>query len=766
MQLDLSNFQYYNITMKKLNSIPFKNRLVLSYSMVLALVLIIGAIFYSFSYHQVERGINEQAVSSLSSSVRQVDNILTQINSSALRVVSNSLLQSLFNSDGKSDDFSYTAYQAQVDLKPILPLEQFLSDSSLFLYMGNSNYMISSKSLSDFDLIVKYHPEYAELVSQSPSLGLMDPLLWRRFIPLSDSSDVSQDYLYISPINSSIRAINGNIHNVLCLRVGRSTLETYFSDVTTRPSYDILAYNGDGNEVFSLDSKTAQIPHETLSELSYQNGTAKFRFQGTEMVSVSVVSDYSGWTFYSVQPASQLYYSADSYQNMAIIIAILTFLVEFLFIYLFSIYNSKPVDRLSHELATKESLAFSLTALVEKHKPLIAESYTRKLMEGNITTNESMAYIIDEMKLNRPDCQYQVLYTEVSPSDSIQPHITDLKLCIQNYDILVKDALRRYFPDTGYIYKPSDQVFACLVTVSSSLSDAESRSQNIEQFQLLHHELLTKYGIWINGGFGEKNEIVSYIWKSCQQAKNAKSITTRERYILSYSDFLASADNYYFPESLAVQLSGFISTGSKPQVESVFKQLKEENLERRSLSYTQLKWLIADVQSTVFRKRRSIDVSLIDTEEKSELLDLIDRQFEGEIGLKNLETISLELCDLYGSGSESNELIIKIQEYIINNYMDSALSLTRISEEFHISENYFSYLFKKEVSENFSTYLETLRMAKAKELVTESDTSISELYQYIGYNNASSFRRVFKKNFGVSPREMRDKMNVKVTVQR
>ena len=50
-------------------------------------------------------------------------------------------------------------------------------------------------------------------------------------------------------------------------------------------------------------------------------------------------------------------------------------------------------------------------------------------------------------------------------------------------------------------------------------------------------------------------------------------------------------------------------------------------------------------------------------------------------------------------------------------------------------------------------------MAKDKELVTESDTSISDLYQYVGYNNAASFRRVFKKNFGVSPREMRDKVN-------
>lgn len=745
--------------MKKLDSIPFKNRLALSYSIILALVLIIGAIFYYVSYRRVEMGINSQAVISLSSSIRQMDSVMEQINSSALRAASNSRFRSLSESDGEpAGEFSYAAYQTQTDLRLILPLEQFFPDDRMFIYMENSNYIISSTTLSDFDLMAKYNPDYTWFMSQSPELGLMNPVLWRRFIPLAQSPEEAETYLYISPVSNSLQSVSGNVHNLLCVELDRAALEAYFSDMTARPSCYITACGPDGSQVFSLGSNEMAVSSETLQGLSYKDGAALFRADGTQMVSISAVSDYNGWTYYSVQPASQAYYSATSYQKLALLIAALAFLVECAFIYAFSIYNSKPVDRLSSELAHKESLAFSLTSLVEKHKPLIAESYTRKLMDGSITTNEQMAHIVDELKLNRTDCQYQVLYTEVSPSGTLKPHITDLKLCIQNYDILVKEALRRYFPDTGYIYKPGDQIFACLLAVPSSMSEEESMSQNMERFRLLHQELLTKYSIWINGGFSERNEIVSYIWKSYQQAKNAKSITTPERYILSYSDFLASTDTYYFTESMAVQLSGFISTGSKPQVENLFHQIKEENLERRTLSYTQLKWLIADIRSTVFRKRRSIDPSLVDSEEKTELLDLIDRQFEGEIGLKNLETISLELCDLYGSGSESNELIIKIQEYIIGNYMDSTLSLTRISEEFHISENYFSYLFKKEVSENFSTYLEKLRMAKAKELVTESDTSISELYQYVGYNNAASFRRVFKKNFGVSPKEMRDKV--------
>ena len=131
------------------------------------------------------------------------------------------------------------------------------------------------------------------------------------------------------------------------------------------------------------------------------------------------------------------------------------------------------------------------------------------------------------------------------------------------------------------------------------------------------------------------------------------------------------------------------------------------------------------------------------------------------MSLSALKTIALELCEVYGTDTESNDLILKIQSYINNNYHNPDLGLSKISEEFGISENYFSYLFKKEVSENFSTYLKRLRMARAKEMVLDSANNLSNLYQYLGYNNAASFRRAFKKNFGVSPKEMRDKVNAK-----
>ena len=84
------------------------------------------------------------------------------------------------------------------------------------------------------------------------------------------------------------------------------------------------------------------------------------------------------------------------------------------------------------------------------------------------------------------------------------------------------------------------------------------------------------------------------------------------------------------------------------------------------------------------------------------------------------------------------------------------MGLNKISDEFQISESYFSHMFKEKTGVNFSTYLETIRLNEASRLIRETDISLNELYLSVGYNNANSFRRAFKKIYGITPSAMRD----------
>lgn len=66
-----------------------------------------------------------------------------------------------------------------------------------------------------------------------------------------------------------------------------------------------------------------------------------------------------------------------------------------------------------------------------------------------------------------------------------------------------------------------------------------------------------------------------------------------------------------------------------------------------------------------------------------------------------------------------------------------------------------SYLFKKELNQNFSDFLWNLRLEKAKELLLTTDLPIDVVSLSVGYLNASSFRRKFKQAIGVSPSQFR-----------
>ncbi|MDY3656602.1 MAG: AraC family transcriptional regulator [Lachnospiraceae bacterium] len=60
------------------------------------------------------------------------------------------------------------------------------------------------------------------------------------------------------------------------------------------------------------------------------------------------------------------------------------------------------------------------------------------------------------------------------------------------------------------------------------------------------------------------------------------------------------------------------------------------------------------------------------------------------------------------------------------------------------------------VGVNFSTYPEQVHMTQAKHLLETTNMKIADLYMAVGYNNLTSFRRAFKKKYGVAPNAIRE----------
>lgn len=95
------------------------------------------------------------------------------------------------------------------------------------------------------------------------------------------------------------------------------------------------------------------------------------------------------------------------------------------------------------------------------------------------------------------------------------------------------------------------------------------------------------------------------------------------------------------------------------------------------------------------------------------------------------------------------------KEYIAMHY-NNPLTLTSMAERVHLSEEYFSRLFKKEVGKNFTEYITEIRMIKAKKLLLCSDFNINEIGEMVGIQNPSYFSNQFKRYYGMSPKAIRE----------
>ena len=112
------------------------------------------------------------------------------------------------------------------------------------------------------------------------------------------------------------------------------------------------------------------------------------------------------------------------------------------------------------------------------------------------------------------------------------------------------------------------------------------------------------------------------------------------------------------------------------------------------------------------------------------------------------------LCFSQSSADSSSRRIEQIQTYL-KTHLDEELSLTQVSAHFYLNAAYLSRLFREKTGMTFSDYLADLRVTSAKELLVSSPLTIYEIARKVGYEEANSFSRLFKKRTGMSPQKYR-----------
>lgn len=106
------------------------------------------------------------------------------------------------------------------------------------------------------------------------------------------------------------------------------------------------------------------------------------------------------------------------------------------------------------------------------------------------------------------------------------------------------------------------------------------------------------------------------------------------------------------------------------------------------------------------------------------------------------------------SANAELDLYTKLFNYITA-YHNTRITMKELSGKFNCSVSSLSHLFKKRSGMSISEYIEKLRLDEAKWLLSQSRYTVTEVSDCLGFCNSGYFSSVFKRKFGISPKDYR-----------
>ena len=82
-----------------------------------------------------------------------------------------------------------------------------------------------------------------------------------------------------------------------------------------------------------------------------------------------------------------------------------------------------------------------------------------------------------------------------------------------------------------------------------------------------------------------------------------------------------------------------------------------------------------------------------------------------------------------------------------------------VSKKLFLNTSYLSHVFKKETEQGLREYIYALRMNHAYDIAVNSEKSLEEIAEEVGYKDAAYFGKCFKKYYGVSISNIRKIQN-------
>ncbi|MBM6996717.1 helix-turn-helix domain-containing protein [Paenibacillus sp. DXFW5] len=754
-----------------------------SYSAVLFVPILISLVIYAQANAALKSEIHRANDSLLKQMRYTIDTQIDLMKRLNMEMTWSPNLQTLMYSTQSEAEAPYTAYQLVKEFR--LFKTSYATIDEFYVVWKKGDAILRAGNIRDL-------PTAFHTIHQT---GAMSMEAWERLVLEADTNRfVVLPHLNAGPAESSIAYVtqlppnlNGQETGAVVVMTDTSRFQqaiegiSGFSEglllilnqnnevlMTNRNNADVLLPFMDGNRVRLDQAQTGE------SELFYMD---------------SAISDLK----YALIIPSGLYWEkAVNVRNFTYVSILVSLVGAGVLTWFFMRRNYSPIQQLVESLTDKTTqtlpgetneLRFiqnmilrtrseknEIAQQLQKHQQVLRSNLIYRLLKGKTDPLVPYEESFRSFQMSLHSLDFAVILFVIENEDHLYDKLPGVGLnerskLIQLIISNVVEELVESRGHAGYVAE-ADEMMVCLVNLRT---DSSRWSQELSEIAVEAQRFLERYDMELTISISGRHSSWIGIHEAYQEAVDAMEykMVLGKKGIIAYGDIRQeSADGPYgydYPLQAEQQLINLMKAGDAEQAGSYMNEIMKRNLEQPVMSLNVAKCLMFNLVSTMIKVIHEIgghddderlagyplwidDVLACDTvqEMQSALHGLLEEVCTFAAA-KRVSHLSREREDSLRSLSE------QVTAYIAARYSDVNLNVNAIGDHFGMKGSYLSKLYKNQTGEGLLDSIHRSRIEKAKELMRFQTDSISELSKVVGYNDAATFIRVFKKYEGITP---------------
>lgn len=754
-------------------------------SFVLLSVLLVAYISYWTSANMMINEVKSNNMLVLEQAKVSIDGEIKSIESNTMQVsLDKRMIEALYITSEDSYDQAALYRDLVTYLNSIKANDDNITD--LWVYLNKSDSVVSSEGKYDsqlfFSTLCRYKSEidWGKITSQYTGFHCagrqeieydynIPVIMFLKSLPVNDLTP--KGTLVVNLSEQFLNETMGEYKNgkVVISYIVDSKNNIIYTDEASYPKND--------------EQKLARAAlNSTLKKMKSDEGTLDVRMQGKLYTVQYVSSDANDWRYISVTPTGFIAQKANGIRNVTIWVVLLSIIMGIVLTHLLvkrlyrpvndilnyiSIMSGKTLD--SQKAGSKDEFKYinriisyvyreneNLRDSFKKSYPILKEKYLNDLANGRVS-NENYKQLSSDIGIDMPFLLFQVVVFEVDEyeSESTKRHKKFSFQIAPKMDEIADEAL------TGnarcYTLQKDDGTLVSIINANAAFYESSGINEYlnaVRRYYKKNHDLTFTIGV---GRHYSGVEECSMSFVEALHALKYKIVKGQDTVIYIDEVKNIAGNSFEYRIENEKQLVTILKSGDIVAANQLLHQIFTDNLDKRSMTPEMINNLFNALVGTAIRSIYEMQTTI--GRVFGEEIDIYT-QMAAKSTVEEKMKYTYSICKsiaLYAGERKNNQnskVYQKIKSYVAEHYKKE-LSLVKVAEVVGLSPSYLSFIFKDASGMNFVDFVNEYRLEKAKELLTATSMTILQVAESVGYINANTFSKTFKRYIGISPGQFR-----------